>query len=92
MKTCISSRGRKQVALLHAAVVEGAEIREIPVDFIERAHGKSKLGLSDIIEFVINIGCVDQPWLLHLFLNGGHEQVHRVADRYRAIYCLELPP
>ncbi len=43
-----------QLVLLHAAVVEGARIREIPVDFVDRKQGKSKLGLSDVIEFIIN--------------------------------------
>jgi dolichol-phosphate mannosyltransferase len=44
-----------QVALLHAAVREGGKIKEIPVDFIDRKHGKSKLGLSDVIEFAVNV-------------------------------------
>ena len=44
-----------QVALLHAAVKEGGKIREVPVDFIDREHGESKLGLSDIIEFLVNV-------------------------------------
>jgi dolichol-phosphate mannosyltransferase len=43
-----------QVALLHAAVVERARIKEIPVDFTDRQQGESKLGLSDIIEFILN--------------------------------------
>jgi dolichol-phosphate mannosyltransferase len=43
-----------QVALLHAAVSAGATVREIPVDFIERTRGESKLGIRDIVEFVIN--------------------------------------
>jgi dolichol-phosphate mannosyltransferase len=43
-----------QVALLHAAVTNGAKVVEIPVDFIDRTRGESKLGLSDIIEFVEN--------------------------------------
>ncbi len=43
-----------QVALLHAAVVERARIKEIPVDFIDRRQGESKLGLSDVIEFILN--------------------------------------
>jgi dolichol-phosphate mannosyltransferase len=43
-----------QVALLHAAVTEGAKVVEVPVDFIDRTQGESKLGLSDIIEFVEN--------------------------------------
>lgn len=43
-----------QVALLHAAVTNGARVVEIPVDFIDRTRGESKLGLSDIIEFIWN--------------------------------------
>lgn len=43
-----------QVALLHAAVTDGAKIVEIPVDFIDRTQGESKLGLSDIVEFIQN--------------------------------------
>jgi dolichol-phosphate mannosyltransferase len=44
-----------QVALLHAAVMENAIIKEVPVDFVDRKNGESKLGLGDIIEFVINV-------------------------------------
>lgn len=44
-----------QVALLHAAIEEGAKITEVPVDFIDREHGESKLGLSDILEFLKNV-------------------------------------
>ena len=44
-----------QVALLHAAVVRGARVAEIPVDFIDRTIGTSKLGLRDIAEFVWNV-------------------------------------
>lgn len=44
-----------QVALLHAAIGEGGSIREIPVDFVDRKYGESKLGLSDIIEFIVNV-------------------------------------
>jgi Predicted membrane protein len=43
-----------QVALLHAAIVQGARVVEVPVDFIDRKHGESKLGLRDIVEFIIN--------------------------------------
>jgi dolichol-phosphate mannosyltransferase len=43
-----------QVALLHKAVSLGAIIKEVPVDFIDRTEGESKLGLSDIIEFILN--------------------------------------
>jgi hypothetical protein len=43
-----------QVALLHEAVVNGGRVREIPVEFIDRTVGESKLAFSDILEFVIN--------------------------------------
>lgn len=42
-----------QVALLHQAVTLGAVVREIPVHFKDRTVGESKLGLSDIIEFIM---------------------------------------
>ena len=41
-----------QIALLYEAVIRKARIVEIPVDFIERREGESKLGLDDIIEFL----------------------------------------
>ncbi len=43
-----------QVALLHQAVTLGARVKEVPVHFIDRRHGQSKLGLRDIAEFVLN--------------------------------------
>lgn len=43
-----------QVALLHRAVTAGASVKEVPVHFVDRTHGESKLGLSDIVEFIIN--------------------------------------
>jgi dolichol-phosphate mannosyltransferase len=43
-----------QVALLHAAVVQGARVVEVPVDFPDRKYGVSKLGLRDILEFAAN--------------------------------------
>lgn len=42
-----------QVALLHQAVTLGAVVKEIPVHFTDRTVGDSKLGLSDIIEFIL---------------------------------------
>ena len=50
-----------QVALLHAAAEAGGKIREIPVDFIDRERGESKLGLSDIIEFIANVWWIRFP-------------------------------
>lgn len=44
-----------QVALLQKAIANHARVKEIPVEFIDRKSGKSKLGISDIFEFIINI-------------------------------------
>jgi dolichol-phosphate mannosyltransferase len=41
-----------QIALLHAAVAGGAKVLELPVDFVDRTAGESKLGIKDIIEFL----------------------------------------
>ena len=43
-----------QVALLHGAIMQGAKVVEVPVDFVDRTHGNSKLGLRDIVEFIVN--------------------------------------
>lgn len=40
-----------QVALLHEAVTRGARVVEIPVVFVDRSAGESKLGFVDILEF-----------------------------------------
>jgi dolichol-phosphate mannosyltransferase len=42
-----------QVALLHQAVTLGARVQEIPVHFTDRTRGDSKLGFSDITEFIL---------------------------------------
>jgi len=44
-----------QVSLLHKAVSNGARIREIPVIFEDRKYGISKLGISDIFHFIIEV-------------------------------------
>ena len=44
-----------QIALLNQAVIYNAVVKEIPVEFINRTHGESKLGLSDILEFIVNV-------------------------------------
>lgn len=43
-----------QVALLNQAILLGATIKEIPVQFVDRKRGESKLGLHDIFEFIVN--------------------------------------
>lgn len=44
-----------QVALLYEAAAREAKIVEIPVRFVDRTAGASKLRLSDIVEFVVNV-------------------------------------
>ncbi|OGY25618.1 MAG: hypothetical protein A2Z24_01690 [Candidatus Woykebacteria bacterium RBG_16_44_10] len=43
-----------QMNLLYKAYVLGAKIKEVPIDFRERAAGYTKLGPSDIAEFMWN--------------------------------------
>jgi dolichol-phosphate mannosyltransferase len=43
-----------QISLLHEAIVNHAVVREIPVEFVDRKKGQTKLGISDIIEFMLN--------------------------------------
>lgn len=43
-----------QISLLHEAILNQAKVREIPVEFVDRKRGETKLGLSDIIEFMLN--------------------------------------
>ncbi len=42
------------MALLHGAVSHNAVVREVPVVYTERAHGETKLGIKDIVEFILN--------------------------------------
>ena len=43
-----------QMNLLYKAYVGGARIKEVPINFKERVWGSTKLGSSDIIEFMWN--------------------------------------
>jgi dolichol-phosphate mannosyltransferase len=43
-----------QMALLHQAIAARASVKEIPVEFVDRIRGETKLGLSDIFEFILN--------------------------------------
>jgi dolichol-phosphate mannosyltransferase len=47
-----------QVALLHAAVLRGATVRELPVEFVDRTVGESKLGIKDIVEFLLSAAAI----------------------------------
>jgi dolichol-phosphate mannosyltransferase len=44
-----------QIALLNQALALKAKVREIPVGFVDRTRGQTKLGRADIIEFFLNI-------------------------------------
>jgi dolichol-phosphate mannosyltransferase len=43
-----------QISLLHEAILNHANVMEIPVEFADRTRGETKLGLSDIVEFMLN--------------------------------------
>lgn len=43
-----------QMNLLYKSYMNGAKIKEIPVEFVERERGHTKLGPSDILEFMIS--------------------------------------
>jgi dolichol-phosphate mannosyltransferase len=47
-----------QIALLHAAVAGGAKVVELPVEFVDRAVGESKLGIRDVMEFLRNVAWI----------------------------------
>jgi len=47
-----------QVALLHAAVIRGATVLELPVEFVDRTVGESKLGIKDIVEFLVSVAAI----------------------------------
>lgn len=44
-----------QIALLYEAIIHHGIVREIPVNFVDRKRGKTKLGISDIAEFMMNV-------------------------------------
>ena len=43
-----------QMNILFECVKLGAKTYEIPINFIDRVKGKSKLSIKDVIEFMIN--------------------------------------
>jgi dolichol-phosphate mannosyltransferase len=44
-----------QIALLYQALASHAVVKEIPVKFIDRIRGETKLGFSDILEFIVSV-------------------------------------
>ncbi len=52
----IRSRGYVfQVELLHRLMLCGARVVEEPIHFREREHGKTKLGMANMVEFLLNV-------------------------------------
>jgi dolichol-phosphate mannosyltransferase len=47
-----------QIALLHAAIVSGARVVELPIEFLDRTVGESKLGFRDILEFLRSVAWI----------------------------------
>ena len=43
-----------QISLLHEAILNHAKVKEVAVEFVDRKRGETKLGMSDIIEFMLN--------------------------------------
>ena len=43
-----------QMNLLYKAYMNGAKIKEVPVEFVERERGRTKLGPSDILAFMVS--------------------------------------
>jgi dolichol-phosphate mannosyltransferase len=43
-----------QISLLHEALLNHSLMKEVPVEFVDRKRGQTKLGISDIIEFMLN--------------------------------------
>jgi dolichol-phosphate mannosyltransferase len=43
-----------QISLLYEALMNHARVQEVPVEFVDRTRGQTKLGISDIIEFMMN--------------------------------------
>jgi dolichol-phosphate mannosyltransferase len=62
-----------QIVLLNQAMLHHAALREIPVEFIDRKQGATKLGLGDIIEFLINVWWIrlQTSWTLLKFALVG---------------------
>ncbi|XOV84845.1 MAG: glycosyltransferase [bacterium] len=44
-----------QVALLHALMITGARITEVPIRFSDRTRGATKLGQRDVVEFFLHV-------------------------------------
>lgn len=52
-----------QMNLLYEALFHHAAVKEIPIHFVDREHGNSKLKMRDIIEFIYNAFALRFPFL-----------------------------
>ena len=43
------------ISLLNQCMKAGARVKEVPVHFVDRIYGETKLGLRDIVEFMFNV-------------------------------------
>ena len=43
-----------QMNILYECIKNGAKVTEIPINFIDRTKGKSKLNIKDVLEFMKN--------------------------------------
>jgi dolichol-phosphate mannosyltransferase len=83
-----------QVALLHRAVSLGAVVTEIPVHFIDRKLGQSKLGISDIVEFIVNAWWI-RLWSARTFIKFcivGASGVAVNLAAFSALLALQINP
>jgi dolichol-phosphate mannosyltransferase len=76
-----------QIALLHQAVRLGARVKEIPVHFADRKIGESKLGLRDILEFLVNAWWI-RLWSARTFIKFGIVGASGVAVNLAAFSAL----
>ncbi|MEJ2092418.1 MAG: glycosyltransferase family 2 protein [Syntrophobacterales bacterium] len=47
-----------QIALLNQALAHGAQVKEVPVACVDLVKGETKLSLSEIVEFFLNVGWI----------------------------------
>src|SRR5262249_23480296 len=70
-----------QMTLLHEAVSSGMRVSEVPIRFTERLHAKSKLGIGDIIEFILNAFLIRFSLLFPSQARGAREHGSTSEER-----------
>ncbi len=61
--------------LLYQARMSNADIFEIPIHFVERTHGKSKIRMADVSEFIISAFYLRFPLLKKIFHSSSSKKV-----------------